>query len=184
MRGPVLAALGLVVAQSFSTVARAGIDVSVSPELVRQCSPASFSASIHNESNEPMDVNITATLVHGYQRAEMLVGRFVIPAGESYVNEFEFIMPALALGNYLVTFRADMAGEMSIQGSGRFTVTSTKNTVCPPDGSPTNLLTMLGSSLTVPTPRGGRSPYHLDAITSASSMTETTTWQAAKILYR
>lgn len=184
MRRSVLTALCLVVAQSVSTVAHAGIDVRVTPELARQCSPASFFASINNESNEPMDVNVTASLVYRNQNAEMFVGRFVIPAGESYVEEFEFIMPALALGSYIMTFRADIAGQPSIEGSGRFTVISTRTAVCPADGTPSNLLTILASSLAIPPVRAGRSPRQLDGITSASSTTETTTWQAAKMLYR
>jgi len=187
MRQPVLAALCLLVAQSVSTAARADIVVRVDPDHIRQCRPAHFFASINNTSSQPIEVDVTASLVHGYRRASMSLGQFVIAAGGSHVEEYDFVMPPISQGNYTVTFRADLADHSFMVGTGKFTVTSAvKLSTCPEGGAPQDLLLKLVSKLADPI--GGTTVRQdipqFDAMSSANTTTSTTTWQTAKMLYR
>src|SRR6188474_1299614 len=86
MRQPVLTALCLLLAQSFSITAQADVEIRVDPKVVQECRPAHLFASVNNDSNEPMEVDVTASLALGNRRAEMVLGHVVIAAGESYVQ--------------------------------------------------------------------------------------------------
>ena len=188
MRQPVLAALCLLVAQSFSTAARADIEVRVTPDHVRQCRPAHFFASINNDSSEPMEVDVTASLTHGNRSARMFLGHFAIAAGASHVEEFDFVMPRIGLGRYVVTLHAALADQSSMEGSARFTISTTsKATDCPQGVAPQDLLSILANNLAAQLAGGVTirpdAPQY-DAKSSATSSTSATTWQTAKMLYR
>ena len=188
MRQPVLAALCLLVAQSFSSAAHADIEVRIDPEQVRQCRSAHFFASIDNESSEPIEVDVTVSMEHGYRRAEMSLGHFVIAAGESHVEEFDFVMPAIDLGRYEITMRADLADQSSMEGSSRFNVCTRAKTGCPQGDAPLDFLSILASNFPDETPTTTGDPtrtnLEFDATSSTPSTTSETTWQAYKMLYR
>ena len=185
MRQPVLAALCLLVAQSFSSAAHAGIEIRIDPDQVRQCRSAHFFASIGNDSSEPMEVDVTVSMVHGYRHAEVSLGHFVIAAGESHVEEFDFVMPRIDLGKYEITMRADLADQSSMEGSSRFSVCTRAKTGCPQGD---DFLSILASNFPDETPittgNRRRTDLQFDATSSTPSTTSETTWQAYKMLYR
>ncbi len=182
MRRVLVAALSLLLVQTFSTAAQAAIEVSMEPHPIRQCSPAHFHAAVKNDSSETLAIDVTASLENrSRQIAELHVGRIAIPAGETFVRDIDFMMPYIANGSYVIKVHASLADGSSLEGSARFTVSAAaRDSNCLPN-IPLDLLSILASNLIEDQPASGRAPRSRPTYITSSG---TITWQAGKTLYR